>query len=226
MWLFVVLVVLYILYSIIRRQYTFWSDSNIPHLTAKFPYGNLEKVAKNERSFGTVIYDIYKESQEPILGFYLFFKPAILIRDREIVKNILTKDFSHFHSRGVYLDKRDSFSCNLFSLEGEEWRSLRNRLTPAFTSGTLKGMFDNITLIGDTLVKNFEKLAEQKSEIDIRDLASCYVADCLASIAFGQTDVSSIKNPDHEFRMNVRRLNDNSSYLNIIRRAAVFVCPG
>lgn len=226
MWMYLILIVLFLLYSFIKRQYTYWEGFNIPHIKSKFPFGNLEKVAKNTASFGTAIYDIYKQSNEPLLGIYLFFKPAILVRDRDLVKNILTKDFAHFHSRGVYVDpKRDPMSANLFSLEGDEWKNLRQRLTPAFTSGKLKGMFENITAIGDELVKHFDKFAKEKRDIDIRDLASCYVADCLASIAFGQSGVSSIKNPDHEFRMNARRLNDNSDFINIIRRTAVFMCP-
>lgn len=227
MWFFLVLALFFAIYLFVKRQYTYWDNFNIPHLKAKFPYGNLEQVAKKERTFGTAIYDIYKNSKEPFLGIYLFFKPAILIQDRELVKNILTRDFAYFHSRGVYIDtKRDPMSANLFTMEGEEWRNLRQRLTPAFTSGKLKGMFENVTSIGDELVKHFEQFAEKEAEIDIRDFASCYVADCLASIAFGQSGVSTIKNPEHEFRMNARRLNDNSNFIEIIRRTAVFVCPG
>lgn len=227
MWLLLILIIFIVIYSFIKRQYTYWDYSNIPHVKSKFPYGNLEKVVKKEGSFGTAIYDIYKQSTEPLIGIYLFFKPAILIRDPELIKNVLIKDFSYFHSRGVYLDaKRDPMSSNLFSLEGEEWKTLRQRLTPAFTSGKLKGMFENIKLVGDALVKNFEKLAEKGAEIDIRDFAGCYVADCLASIAFGQSGISTIENPEHEFRDNVRKLNDNSNFINMIRRTAVFMCPG
>ena len=123
MWTLLIISLLFLIYHFIKRQYSYWDGSKIPHLSAKFPYGNLQKVVRNERSFGTAIYDIYKESSDRLWGIYLFFKPAILVRDNEIVKNILTKDFSHFHNRGVYIDtKSDPMSSNLFSLEGEEWK--------------------------------------------------------------------------------------------------------
>jgi cytochrome P450 family 6 len=227
MWYIVLFIVGFLIYALIKRQYSFWEGSGIPHLKSKFPFGNLEAVAKQQRSFGTAIYDIYRKSTSPFLGIYLFFRPAILIRDREIIKNVLTKDFSHFHSRGVYLNpKADKMSANLFSMEGDEWKILRQQLTPAFTSGKLKGMFDHVTAIGSELVEHFRPFASTCSEIDIRDFASSYVADCLASIAFGQEGVSTIKNPNHEFRLNARKLNDNSDIMGVIRRTAVFLCPG
>ena len=86
-------------------------------------------------------------------------------------------------------------------------------------------MFENIKLIGENLVSHVGKLAEQEQVIEIREFSSRFVADCLASIAFGQ-NVSSIENPNHEFRMNVQRLSDNSKVMNILRGTALFVCPG
>lgn len=227
MWILIAITVLLALFLVIKRQYTYWDNSGIPSLKATFPIGNLEKVIKNERSFGTAIYDIYKQSSEPLLGFYLFFRPAILVRDCELVKNILTKDFSYFQSRGVYIDqKRDPMSANLFSLEGEEWKKLRHQLTPAFTSGKLKEMFENIKFIGNQLVEHFEPLASCHSEIDVREFSSRFVADCLASIAFGQSNISSINDPKHEFRMIGKRLQDNKNYLSVFRQTAAFICPG
>lgn len=227
MWVTVLFVIGFLIYALIKRQYNYWENSGIPELPSKFPFGNLEPVAKQQRSFGTAIYDIYRKSTDPLLGIYLFFRPALLIKDREIIKNVLTKDFSHFHSRGVYINpKSDPMSANLFSLEGDEWKNLRQKLTPAFTSGKLKGMFEHMTNIGDSLVEHFKPFASKNSEIDIRHFASSYVADCLASIAFGQNGISTIENPEHEFRLNARKLNDNSNFMNVFRGTAVFLCPG
>lgn len=225
--LIVILLLFGAVFFLIKRQYFHWDNFNIPSLKAKIPFGNLKTVAKRERSFGLAIYDIYINSKEQLLGIYLFFQPAILVRDASLVKRILTSDFQYFHDRGVYNDsKRDPMSANLFSLEGEEWKNLRLQLTAAFTSGKLKGMFDNIKSIGDELIEFLQPYAEREELIDIHDMATRYVGDCLASIAFGQEDVSCIKNPNHEFRINARRLNENTNIIDVIRRAAVFVCPG
>ena len=220
------LVLMVCAFFFVKKQYSHWESVGIPNLKPMIPFGNLKSVVKNQRSFGTAIYDIYKQTKEPFLGIYLFFRPAILVRDAELVKNILTRDFQHFHDRGVYCEpKSDPMSGNLFALPGEAWKSLRKSLTPAFTSGKLKSMYATIQTVGDELVKIMKPMADKNEAIDIRDLAGRYVLDCLASIAFGQEDVSSLENPDHEFRTTGRKLTDNSKFLSVIRGAASFVCP-
>jgi cytochrome P450 family 6 len=215
------------LFLFVKRQYSHWENVGIPNVKPKIPFGNLQSIVKKERSFGTAIYDIYKQTTEPFIGIYLFFRPAILVRDRELVKNILTRDFQHFHDRGVYCEpESDPLSGTLFALPGEAWKSLRVRLTPAFTSGKLKGMYPTIQKVGNALVKYMQPLAEKSELIDIRDLTGRYVIDCLALIAFGQEGISTIQDPKHEFRTNGKKLNDSSEIVNSIRRTASFVCPG
>lgn len=218
-------VLVYLLISA-KNQYTYWNQYNIPSLKAKIPYGNLESVVKKENAFGIAIYNIYKNSKDQVLGIYLFFRPALLVRDPVLIKNILTTDFDHFHDRGVYNDpKNDPVASHLFALEGAEWKSLRSRLTPAFTSGKLKGMFETISNIGQHLVDFLQVYADENAVIDLKDFASRYVADCLASTAFGQEGVSTINNPQHEFRTKNDQLNKDKGLINNLRRSSLFVCP-
>lgn len=221
-----VLILVTSLLFLIKKQYHYWDESGVPALKATIPFGNLESVAKNQNSFGTAIYDLYRNSKDKVLGIYLFFKPALLIRDPILIKNVLTTDFEYFHDRGVYIDaKRDPMSANLFAMEGEDWKNLRHRLTPAFTSGKLKGMFDSIKSIGDHLVEHLQTYADKSANIELRDFASRYVADCLASVAFGLEGVSCIDNPEHEFKRNANQLNESRNIIDIFRRSSVFICP-
>lgn len=221
-----VVILLIAAFLFVKRQYSYWETVGIPNLKATIPFGNLKSVANKERSFGTAIYDLYKQTEEPFIGIYLFFRPAVLVKDAELVKNILTRDFQYFHDRGTYSDpKNDPMSANLFSLPGEAWKSLRTNLTPAFTSGKLKGMFPMIQIVGDELVKLLKPLAETSETIEIKDITGRFVIDCLASIAFGQEGISSIKDPNHEFRTTGARLNSDKSFLSIIRGTATFLCP-
>lgn len=215
-----------LLLIISRNQYTHWNQYNIPSLKAKIPYGNLESVVKNENSFGTAIYNLYKNSKDQVLGIYLFFRPALLVRDPVLIKNVLTSNFDHFHDRGVYNDpKNDPMSSNIFAMEGAEWKNLRSCLTPAFTSGKLKGMFETISNIGQHLVDSLKVYAEENAVIELRDFSTRYVADSLASIAFGQEGISTIDNPKHEFRMKAIQLNSDKGLVSIIRGSSAFVCP-
>jgi cytochrome P450 family 6 len=211
----------------IKRHYSYWERAGIPYIEPKIPIGNLSALIKKERSFGTAIYDLYKQTSEPFVGIYLFFRPAILVRDSKLVKAILNTDFQHFHDRGTYVDtKNDPMSGNLFALPGEEWKNLRARLTPAFTSGKLKGMFGTIENVGDKLVEHLKSHAENKESIDIMEWANRYVIDSTAKTAFGLDGVSSLIEPYHEFRMMGRKLNDPDNFIGALRGAASFLCPG
>ncbi|CAG5040826.1 unnamed protein product [Parnassius apollo] len=82
----------------------------------------------------------WKYPKEKIVGFYRAFRPTLVVRDPEIVKRILTTDFIHFYSRGINVHKKiiEPMLRNLFFADGDVWRLLRQRMTPAFTSGKLK----------------------------------------------------------------------------------------
>ena len=58
-----------------------------------------------------------------------------MIRDPDLAQKILIKDFSHFHDHGVPADPNNPLDQNLFTMNGEQWRTLRNKLTPVFTTG-------------------------------------------------------------------------------------------
>jgi hypothetical protein len=77
------------------------------------------------------------------VGIFSFDTPSLLIRDVELVKNILVKDFQTFMD-GIFSfeDKFDPLFCNnLAVLKGQLWRHLRTNLTPVFTSRKMKMMF-------------------------------------------------------------------------------------
>lgn len=86
-------------------------------------------------------------------------------------------------------------------------------------------MFPFIENVGAEFVKVLTPIADRREFIKIRNLAGRFVIDCLASIAFGQEGVSTLNDPEHEFRTTGKKLNDNTKIIDVIRRSASFVCP-
>lgn len=118
-----------------------------------------------------------------------------------------------------------SNNIQIFSLPGSEWKNLRTKLTPAFTSGKLKGMFPIIANVASEFVKVCETTTETHEEVDVRQIAGRYVADCLASVAFGLDGVSTLNDPKHEFLLNGKEMSESSTFEGVIRRTALFLCP-
>uniref|UniRef100_A0A1Q3FK17 Putative cytochrome p450 6d3 n=1 Tax=Culex tarsalis TaxID=7177 RepID=A0A1Q3FK17_CULTA len=216
-----------ILFLGLRYIYSYWERHELPHIKPEIPYGNLRPVAERRESIGVAITELYRKTTEQLLGIYLFFQPAILVRDARLAKQILTSDFTSFHDRGVFVDERnDPFSANLFALPGKKWRQLRNKLTPTFTSGKLRNMLPTILDEGRKFQDFLSKAVGDKAAgeaIEMRDVASRYVVDIIASVFFG-FEADSMNDPEHPFRV-VGREAVEDSFSNNVRTAAIMVCP-
>lgn len=172
-WLLLLVSALTLLYVYVRRIFTYWDRKGFPSAAVNIPFGALDAVRRQKRSFGMAIYDVYRSTKEPFVGIYLFLRPAILVRDAQLVNNILIKDFANFHDRGVYVDEvHDPLSAGLFSQEGARWRATRTLLSPSFTSGKLKAMFPTAEATADKMLSYLNSKLPQTGagEIDMKKL--------------------------------------------------------
>ncbi|KAH8261078.1 hypothetical protein KR044_003102 [Drosophila immigrans] len=223
--LFTISLVLIVHY--LRRRYTYWQREGVVEESAKFPFGVLDAVVKRQRGFGLALYDVYERHSAKIVGIYMMNKPTLLVRDAQLARQLMTSDFGSFHDRGVYVDeKHDPLSSNLFNLQGASWRNLRNKLTPSFSSGKIKGMFGTIDDVGERLVQHLQGVLEQSpnDEIEIKQKLTTYAIDIIGSVIFG-LDVDSFSNPNNEFRAVSDTLRIGGGILLKLHNIATFVFP-
>ncbi|XP_012529711.2 cytochrome P450 9e2-like [Monomorium pharaonis] len=143
------------------------------------------------------IYNFYPDAK--YFGIYLITKPTFLVRDPELIKSILVKDFEAFQNRRGFSDLSDPlFAKNLFSLRGEEWRNVRTLLSPSFTSSKMKMMFTLMSECAENFTKFLSTLSEDKCEMDTKDAFSKYTNDVIATCAFG-IKINSMKDPTNKF---------------------------
>uniref|UniRef100_A0A1L8E4M3 Putative cytochrome n=1 Tax=Nyssomyia neivai TaxID=330878 RepID=A0A1L8E4M3_9DIPT len=213
------------LHFYIQHIYSYWDKRNIKSVKSTFfPFGNLKDGFLLKKPFAEVMLELYNSTEQPILGFYATTKPGLMIRDPEIVRLILIRDFQYFHDRGVYMDENvDPLSGHLFSLNGEKWKNLRAKLTPTFTSGRLKAMFQTFLDCGKSLEVYLSKNANDKKEVDMRELMACFSTNIIASVAFG-LESDAIAEPDDTFRKMGRKFFD-PTFMNIFRLTCMFILP-
>lgn len=143
--------------------------------------------------------DIYFSSKEPFVGVYMLFRPVLLFRDPELVKRVLITDFDHFHDRGVHHDPvNDPIGANLFGMTGTKWKELRTRLTPSFSSGKLKLMFNVIQEKSHLLTDHLNHVLESTNEVHLKHPVEHLLISTIASNFFG-FEFNAFENPDHEF---------------------------
>ncbi|KAH8312624.1 hypothetical protein KR044_011733 [Drosophila immigrans] len=215
-----------LLYVYLKWNFSFWERKGYPFIQACIPFGVLDSVRRNKRSFGMAIYDAYKSTTEPFVGVYLTLRPALLVRDAQLAHDVLVKDFASFHDRGIYVDEvHDPMSASIFAMEGSKWRTTRTKLTPSFTSGKLKGMFPTAEACADKLLAHLNKQLPDSTagEIDMKSLMACYAIDIVASTIFG-LEVNSFVDPDNEFQRVSKEVTANT-IKNILRGTTSFLYP-
>jgi len=148
------------LYFHCTRNFKFWQKLGIPYVKPTPFVGNLTDCALLKTTIGEQLQKIYDaHSDKPYVGIFSFDKPCLFIRDLELVKNILVKDFHNFIDRTVLFEAKFDplFGNTLPILKGQRWRHLRTKLTPVFTSRKMKMMFYLMDTSCKELVECLEK---------------------------------------------------------------------
>ncbi|KAK4878673.1 hypothetical protein RN001_011179 [Aquatica leii] len=92
----------------------------------------------------------------------------------------------------------DPLTANLFFLAGDRWKTIRTKLTPAFTSSKVKTMFPILVQCGRHLEQAMKDICTKNVKFEVKQISSCYTIDVIGSCAFG-LDINSFTNPENEF---------------------------
>uniref|UniRef100_U5EVH3 Putative cytochrome n=1 Tax=Corethrella appendiculata TaxID=1370023 RepID=U5EVH3_9DIPT len=201
MFIYLILIIFTLFYYYVKKKFSFWQRNDVKFIRPSFPFGNLQGFKRRFHS-SQFVQNFYRElkGSGPFGGVYFFMNPVAIALDLEFIKDVLVRDFSHFHDRGMYYnEKHDPISAHLFNLEGERWKSLRSKLIPTFSSGKMKMMCPTIVGVGDQLRDCLNKMIEENHEIEMKDILSRFTTDIIGNTAFG-LECNSLKDPDTEFR--------------------------
>lgn len=186
-------------YLFLKKKYSYFKENEIPHLKPSWLMGNLSELGKT-KNMADLLQSVYKNGKDKdvISGFYSMFSPSLIVNDLELAKQILVKEFNNFSDRGVFTnEEHDILSGNMFSIGGDKWRFLRNKLSPVFTSGKMKMMYSVIADKGDNLVMAIEK-ASGHGSVNMKDIGNRFSVDVIVSCAFGM-EPNTLKNEHPEY---------------------------
>ncbi|KAH8365245.1 hypothetical protein KR084_006582 [Drosophila pseudotakahashii] len=198
-------VAIFLAYSFYHNSYTYWARKGVPHEPPLPLIGNLKGIGSKYhfRDINQRIYDKFK-GKAPFAGMFMFFKRTAMITDLDLIKQVLIKDFHYFEDRGIFNNPRDDpLTGHLLTLEGDEWRSMRQKLTPVFTSGKMKHMSGVVVEVGhrlaDAMDKEVKAAQVDDGGVEIKDLCARFTTDVIGSCAFG-LECYSLQDPNAEFR--------------------------
>ncbi|XP_014481508.1 PREDICTED: cytochrome P450 6k1-like isoform X2 [Dinoponera quadriceps] len=199
-------------YFYMTRNFNYWKKRGVFEIKPVPFFGNFMHYVFQRQSPIIVIKDLYNRAKgHPYVGFYVLDKPCILLRDREVTKDILVKNFNYFCNRNSTAKDRMSRST-LFFLKNPNWKILRSKLRPILSSGKLKMMFNLLLECSVNLDTYLDSTLDGKGKIiDVRELLGNVTTDMICSTAFG-LNVNSVQNPECVLRKNGKAMFDYDIY--------------
>ncbi|XP_060815753.1 cytochrome P450 6k1-like isoform X2 [Bombus pascuorum] len=199
-----------ILYCFLTSTFNFWKNRGVPFRKPTVLFGNFASLLLFQKSLPECIKDMYEWfKDERYFGAFRVMSPVLILRDPDLVKDICVKSFACFTNRGIPVNSQDSLSAHLFNLEGKRWKSLRSKLTPAFSSGKLKRMFYLLAECGEEFQKLIDASSETHRPLEIRELAAKFTIDVIGSCAFG-IQINALTDEESEFHRATKKLSKPS----------------
>ncbi|XP_044727716.1 cytochrome P450 9e2-like [Chrysoperla carnea] len=202
--IFGIIGILVLFHVYFMKLYKYWDQNGIPTYLRYHPYIDFVRVILNKNNFHEDIIQLYNGlPDKQVYGSYPFRIPQLIVKDPDIIRNIMVKDFDHFvnHLDGFF-NADPLFGKSLFALKDKKWRDMRTILSPVFTGSKLRGLCELISECGTQTMDHYSEMCRQKQnnvlKIDFLDACTRFTNDVIASVAFG-IKVNSLTHPNNEF---------------------------
>lgn len=214
MWTIILIIaILGLLYWKLKQPHYHWTKLGIKQEDPQFLVGNIAGTLFKTTAFPDIIQRMYNEySEERYIGIYMFLQPTLLIRDPDLLKHIMVKEYESFmdHTEIIPSGVDDIWSRNLFASKGEKWKDMRSTLSPVFTSSKMRGMFILMQDCSEQFVQFFLNKNEDQLTLEMEDIFTRFANDCIATCAFG-FKCDSLEKRKNEFYLLGKEATDFSS---------------
>ncbi|XP_061711771.1 cytochrome P450 6B5-like [Cydia pomonella] len=184
-----------LVYLYLTRNYSYWKKRGIAGPEPVPVFGNLKDTALRRTTFNELFkhfYDSYPKSK--VVGIYRAWHPSIVVRDLDVLKHVMIREFDNFSDRGFSFSNK-GLGFNLFNAESDDWRVLRTRLSPMFTTGKLKNMLYLITERADKFLDFLGPVVEKSPEQNVHTLVQRFTIGNIGACAFGiDIDINDVDN--------------------------------
>lgn len=117
------------LYLWMKRKQSYWERRGIRSLPGHWFFGHFKDSILMRKSPGKMIGDLYKQTadEDDVFGIYIFHKPFLIMKNPDLIKQMLIKDFHIFPDRHFtgQSTKDKIGSSGLFAISNPKWKYLR-----------------------------------------------------------------------------------------------------
>lgn len=161
--------------------------------------GSFLSALKMKQNLAEWLGELCMKTKKDCFGIFIFLQPVLIVQSPKLVKAILQKDSGYFQNRSAASYDHDPIMKNLmFFSKGSKWKEVRTKLSPVFTSGKLKQMFQLILKESETMI-NYIAGIENVPDVACKEICARYSTNVIAKCAFA-VDALSFKSDSAEFR--------------------------
>lgn len=166
------------------HKYSFWRRRNLKTPTPVPFFGNLLSLALHPRQHLEVE---WPKKYGKVYGMYLGTRPYLVCADASVLKKICIKDFDVFPNHYMFGYPNKYQKHFLIMQKDNHWRGMRAVITPTFTSGKMKVMYNILDTCAEELALSIkdEMKAGGKAIIDCRELFGAFSMGSAVSSFYG-----------------------------------------
>lgn len=167
------------IYTYVQKKKNFFKNFGVPYLSPVSIFDNLAGFTSIRKLNTEIIRKLYNLNLDAkYVGIYNFDKPVIVLRDLELIKNVVIKKFEHFLHHDVYADNDGAISS-------KKWQQYHNILSSSLNSTKMETMSNLVHENSHAMINRIYELAKDNPDnvYDMRDLFSKYNNDAIVNCA-------------------------------------------
>lgn len=196
----------------LRHKNSHWKRIGVPSPKANLLFGNTFDLLKSNGV------NYYKENFDRLgqtFGGYLLGLREMSTMDLDILRSVFVKEFGHFQDRmflsntSQAIEEKSILRNAMSAKKGDAWKRVRNRVTPAFTTGKIKRLIPFMNDSTNQLCKVIEGNVERGEKLDLKDLFGRFALDVIGRAGFTLDMNTFDQHSENAFYINAKKVFQN-----------------
>ncbi|KAJ8668546.1 hypothetical protein QAD02_010209 [Eretmocerus hayati] len=179
-------------YCYLTWNFNYWKNQGVRSAPNTIPgFGNTLSVLTLKENLSTVCNRLYKSClpETSMIGMYFMRTPLLVVRDPDLIRNVLVKDFKSFKNNALRLhDDYDPFmKKNPFFDRDESWKDSRSHLVRNMSQKKLKIYQSILDQVSSDFIEylNQERRQSTAEDMELKDLFLRVTGEIVASTSLG-----------------------------------------
>ncbi|XP_063598457.1 cytochrome P450 3A29-like [Penaeus indicus] len=193
-----------------RRQYhSIFSKMGVPYIKPHILYGSNHQL----RGKGILSIDVigkWVKKYGKVFGYYIGWKPTLVVTDLDMIKDILIKEFHNFANRPKLVIEAQPVVHTVVGLRDQRWKDVRSILAPTFSMVKMKHMAGIMNEKVDELLTIIGEKSNAGEPIEWYSTYQGLTLDVISECALAMKTTCQRDQEKHEFFTAVRSFLKNA----------------